>query len=68
MDSPLVLCFLWLLAVQCSVSFLSPSPPLLPSTVDVIISEWMGYFLVRESMFDSVILARDKWLKPGGLM
>ena len=36
--------------------------------VDVIISEWMGYFLVRESMFDSVILARDKWLKPGGLM
>ena len=36
--------------------------------VDVIISEWMGYFLLRESMFDSVIVARDAWLKPGGAM
>ncbi|KAK9101919.1 hypothetical protein Sjap_019173 [Stephania japonica] len=36
--------------------------------VDVIISEWMGYFLLRESMFDSVIYARDKWLKPNGVM
>lgn len=40
----------------------------LPEKVDVIISEWMGYFLLRESMFDSVIVARDKWLKPGGCM
>ncbi|KAL2630577.1 hypothetical protein R1flu_015263 [Riccia fluitans] len=40
----------------------------LPEKVDVIISEWMGYFLVRESMFDSVIYARDKWLKPTGIM
>lgn len=37
-------------------------------TVDVIISEWMGYFLLRESMFDSVICARDRWLKPNGMM
>lgn len=36
--------------------------------VDVIISEWMGYFLLRESMFDSVICARDRWLKPTGAM
>lgn len=36
--------------------------------VDVIISEWMGYFLLRESMFDSVICARDRWLKPTGVM
>jgi protein arginine N-methyltransferase 1 len=28
----------------------------------------MGYFLVRESMFDSVIHARDRWLKPNGMM
>ncbi|KAG0587991.1 hypothetical protein KC19_2G207300 [Ceratodon purpureus] len=28
----------------------------------------MGYFLVRESMFDSVIHARDRWLKPSGMM
>ena len=40
----------------------------LPEKVDVIISEWMGYFLLRESMFDSVLHARDKWMKPGGAM
>eukprot|EP00959_Pyramimonas_sp_CCMP1952_P043072 901140-Pyramimonas_sp.AAC.1 len=38
----------------------------LPEKVDIIISEWMGYFLLRESMLDSVLVARDKWLKPGG--
>ena len=32
--------------------------------VDVIISEWMGYFLVFESMLDSVLIARDRFLKP----
>lgn len=36
--------------------------------VDIIISEWMGYFLLYESMFDSVMYARDKWLSPDGLM
>jgi len=36
----------------------------LPEKVDVIISEWMGYFLLYESMLDSVLFARDKWLKP----
>lgn len=40
----------------------------LPCKVDIIISEWMGYFLLRESMLDSVIRARDKWMKPGGSM
>jgi type I protein arginine methyltransferase len=38
----------------------------LPEKVDVIVSEWMGYLLVRESMLDSVLAARDAWLKPGG--
>ncbi|CAK8565621.1 unnamed protein product [Lathyrus sativus] len=36
--------------------------------VDVIISEWMGYMLLYESMLGSVITARDHWLKPGGLI
>uniref|UniRef100_A0A0R0E4M1 Protein arginine N-methyltransferase domain-containing protein n=1 Tax=Glycine max TaxID=3847 RepID=A0A0R0E4M1_SOYBN len=36
--------------------------------VDVIISEWMGYMLLYESMLGSVINARDRWLKPGGLI
>ncbi|KAK4481205.1 hypothetical protein RD792_012087 [Penstemon davidsonii] len=40
----------------------------LPEKVDVIISEWMGYFLLRESMLDSVLCARDRWLKPNGVM
>ncbi|CAG8630508.1 14001_t:CDS:2 [Ambispora leptoticha] len=36
--------------------------------VDIIISEWMGYFLLYESMLDTVLVARDKYLKPGGLV
>jgi hypothetical protein len=27
-----------------------------------------GYFLLRESMLDSVLVARDKFLKPGGAL
>lgn len=37
-------------------------------SVDIIISEWMGYFLLRESMLDSVIYARDHYLKKGGAL
>ena len=40
----------------------------LPEKVDIIISEWMGYFLLRESMLDSVLHARDRFLKPGGAL
>ena len=36
--------------------------------VDIIISEWMGYFLLYESMLDSVLLAADKWLIKNGLI
>jgi protein arginine N-methyltransferase 6 len=36
--------------------------------VDVIVSEWMGYMLLYESMLSSVICARDRWLKPGGII
>lgn len=35
---------------------------------DIIISEWMGYFLLYESMLDTVLEARDRYLKPGGLI
>uniref|UniRef100_A0A4W6EL85 Protein arginine N-methyltransferase 3 n=1 Tax=Lates calcarifer TaxID=8187 RepID=A0A4W6EL85_LATCA len=34
--------------------------------VDIIISEWMGYFLLFESMLDSVLHARDLYLADGG--
>lgn len=40
----------------------------LPEKVDIIVSEWMGYMLLRESMLDSVLVARDRWLKPGGAL
>ena len=36
--------------------------------VDLIISEWMGYFLLFESMLDSVIRCREKWLAKDGLV
>ncbi|XP_017785935.1 PREDICTED: protein arginine N-methyltransferase 1 isoform X1 [Nicrophorus vespilloides] len=36
--------------------------------VDIIISEWMGYCLFYESMLDTVLYARDKWLAPSGLL
>lgn len=40
----------------------------LPEKVDLIVSEWMGYFALTESMFESVIAARKRHLKPGGRM
>jgi protein arginine N-methyltransferase 1 len=36
--------------------------------VDIIVSEWMGYFLLFESMMDTVLFARDKWLVKGGII
>ncbi|XP_066394151.1 probable protein arginine N-methyltransferase 1 [Miscanthus floridulus] len=36
--------------------------------VDVIISEWMGYFLLFENMLNTVLYARDKWLADGGVV
>ncbi len=40
----------------------------LPEQVDIIVSEWMGHFLLRESMIDSVLFARDKYLKSDGAL
>jgi protein arginine N-methyltransferase 1 len=36
--------------------------------VDIIVSEWMGYALFYESMLDSVIIARDRWMAPDGIL
>lgn len=36
--------------------------------VDIIISEWMGYFLLYESMLDTVLYARDRYLAKDGLI
>jgi protein arginine N-methyltransferase 1 len=37
----------------------------LPEKVDIIISEWMGFYLLHESMLESVLIARDTHLKEG---
>ncbi|KAJ8717836.1 hypothetical protein PYW07_005766 [Mythimna separata] len=34
--------------------------------VDAIVSEWMGFYLLHEGMLDSVLFARDRFLKDGG--
>ncbi|XP_031110661.1 probable protein arginine N-methyltransferase 3 [Ipomoea triloba] len=52
--------------VQGMVEELDGTRNIQPNSVDVLISEWMGYCLLYESMLSSVLLARDKWLKPGG--
>ncbi|KAF4977523.1 hypothetical protein FZEAL_5957 [Fusarium zealandicum] len=36
--------------------------------VDVIVSEWMGYCLLYEAMLPSVLYARDRYLKPDGIL
>ena len=37
----------------------------LPEQADVIVSEWMGFYLLHESMLDSVIVGRDRWVDRG---
>ena len=36
--------------------------------VDIILSEWMGYFLLYESMLDTILYARDNYLATKGLI
>ena len=38
----------------------------LPEKVDVLVSEWMGGIGVDENMLAPLVMARDRWLKPGG--
>jgi protein arginine N-methyltransferase 6 len=38
----------------------------LPEKVDVLVSEWMGGFGVDENILAPLVMARDRWLKPGG--
>ncbi|XP_017279287.1 protein arginine N-methyltransferase 2 isoform X2 [Kryptolebias marmoratus] len=40
----------------------------LPEQVDVLVSEWMGNCLLFEFMVESVLVARDRWLRDGGVM
>lgn len=40
----------------------------LPEKVDVIVSEWLGTLGVDENLLAPLLVARDRWLKPGGIM
>ncbi|HYO91254.1 MAG TPA: class I SAM-dependent methyltransferase, partial [Pyrinomonadaceae bacterium] len=40
----------------------------LPEQVDLIVSEWLGGYGVDEGFLPAVLSARERWLKPGGLM
>jgi precorrin-6B methylase 2 len=40
----------------------------LPEKVDVLVSEWMGGIGVDENMLAPLVMARDRWLKPGGII
>ncbi|MFM7511933.1 MAG: 50S ribosomal protein L11 methyltransferase [Cyanobium sp.] len=40
----------------------------LPEKADVIVSEWLGAYGVDENMLRPVLVARDRWLKPEGVM
>uniref|UniRef100_S4RW71 Protein arginine N-methyltransferase 2 n=1 Tax=Petromyzon marinus TaxID=7757 RepID=S4RW71_PETMA len=40
----------------------------LPGSVDCLVSEWMGTCLLFEFMIESVLQARDRWLRDGGVM
>lgn len=40
----------------------------LPAQVDVIVSEWLGGYGVDENLLATVLGARDRWLKPGGVI
>ncbi|QDV07163.1 ribosomal protein L11 methyltransferase [Planctomycetes bacterium Poly30] len=40
----------------------------LPGDYDLIVSEWMGFFGLAELMFESVIGARNRWMREGGHM
>ncbi len=37
-------------------------------SVEVIVSEWMGYFLLCERMLPTVLYVRDRCLAEGGIM
>ena len=55
-----------LLRADASSAAPEGSETLQKHSFDVLVSEWMGYALLFESMFDTVIEARDFLLKPGG--
>lgn len=40
----------------------------LPELADIIVSEPMGFWLFNEQMIQSYLIAKERWLKPNGMM
>uniref|UniRef100_A0A8R1Z6M4 type I protein arginine methyltransferase n=1 Tax=Pristionchus pacificus TaxID=54126 RepID=A0A8R1Z6M4_PRIPA len=53
--------------IQCKIEGIKELP-FGVEKVDIIISEWMGYCLFYESMLNTVLYTRDKWLAPEGAL
>ncbi|KAF8356263.1 hypothetical protein PRIPAC_97886 [Pristionchus pacificus] len=53
--------------IQCKIEDIKELP-FGVEKVDIIISEWMGYCLFYESMLNTVLYARDKWLASEGAL
>ncbi|CAL1675315.1 unnamed protein product [Lasius platythorax] len=51
--------------IHCEVADIHPDSL---EKIDIIVSEWMGFYLVHEGKLDSVLFARDKFLRKGGLI
>ncbi len=47
---------------------LAEEAPLEGIVCDVLVSEWMGYFLLCERMLPSVLAVRDKCLSKSGII
>jgi len=51
-----------------AISFLEGKDVSLPESVNVLVSEWMGHFAFKETMFSPLIQLRDRSLRSGGIM
>jgi histone-arginine methyltransferase CARM1 len=52
--------------IQCRIEDIPESK--IGKEVDVLVSEPLGTFLLNERMLETYVIARDKFLKPGGKM
>ncbi|XP_034949791.1 probable protein arginine N-methyltransferase 1.2 [Chelonus insularis] len=52
--------------IQVIPSKLEDVKPETIGKVDIIVSEWMGFYLVHEGMLDTVLIARDRFLNEDG--
>ncbi len=48
---------------SCTPSTKTPKG-IVKQSIDVIVSEWMGFHLLHEGVLDTILFARDRFLKP----